>query len=140
MPTRPNMQKIFQLDLGFSDAENYKLTKNKQVLVDKFVHTAALDKVCDRNAYFIVGEKGTGKTAYAVYITNTAHRNNLASTRYIRETDYLKFISLKSAHQLDLSDYVDVWKVVIYLLLSEQVLSREKSKLSLPQFSAMNRL
>ena len=47
------MQKISELDLGFSDAENYKLTKNKQILVDKFVHTAALDKVCDRNAYFI---------------------------------------------------------------------------------------
>ena len=92
------------------------------------------------NVHFIVGEKGTGKTAYAVYITNTAYNNNLASTRYIRETDYLKFISLKSTHQLDLSDYVDVWKVVIYLLLSEQVLSREKSKLSLPHFSSINRL
>ncbi|MBC7192942.1 hypothetical protein [Marinobacter sp.] len=119
------MLKIEDLNLGFSDAENYKRRENKDLLNSLFLITSSLDKLCLPSTTFLVGEKGTGKTAYAVYMTNNSYDNNLASLRYIRETEYQKFITLKKEKHLDLSDYSSIWKVIIYLLLSEQIYEKE---------------
>ena len=134
------MRPISELKLGFIDAENYRRGENKQFLHEIFVRTNALDQICEPRVSFIVGEKGTGKTAYAVYITNTSYRENFASIRYIRETDFLKFISLKKDRHLELSDYASIWKVIIYLLLSEQVFDREKRFRSFSHFTLFAQL
>lgn len=73
----------------------------------------------------MIGEKGTGKTAYAVYLANNDYLDTLSSLRYIRETEYQKFISLKNDKHLGLSDYSSIWKVIIYLLLAQQIIARE---------------
>ncbi|WP_330147512.1 P-loop ATPase, Sll1717 family [Shewanella oncorhynchi] len=115
------MQNIKSLSFGFSDAENYKRRENKEFLNHSFIKNNSLDKLCEPSTTFLVGDKGTGKTAYSVYMVNNAYQNNSASLRYIRETEYQKFITLKKEKQLDLSDYSSIWKVIIYLLLAEQV-------------------
>ena len=135
-----SMRTITDLKLGFVDAENYKRGENKQFLQEIFVRTNALDQICEPRTSFIVGEKGTGKTAYAVYICNTSYHDNFASIRYIRETDFQKFIALKRNHHLDLSDYSSIWKTIIYLLLSDQILDREKRFTHLSHFTLFSQL
>src|SRR5258706_11354479 len=98
-----NLKPIPQLNLGFRDAENYKKKEYKEIFNKIFVRTSTLEKVCDSSTYFLVGEKGMGKTAYAVFFENNSYNNYLASLRYIRETEYQKFISLKKAKNLSLS-------------------------------------
>ncbi|WP_220377441.1 P-loop ATPase, Sll1717 family [Paraburkholderia sp. BL6669N2] len=66
-----------------------------------------------------------GETAYSVFMVNNSHNNNISSLRYIRETEYQKFITLKNEKQLDLSDYSSIWKVIIYLLLSQEIYENE---------------
>jgi len=119
------MLKIIDLPLGFSDAENYKRRENKELLTRIFVRSPSLEQICMPGTSFLIGEKGTGKTAYAVYIANTAYRDQIATVRYIRETEYQKFITLKRDNHLDLSDYTNIWKVIIYLLLSQQIRDSE---------------
>jgi len=119
------MLKINNLSFGFSDAENYKRRENKEFLNHSFIKNQSLDKLCEPSTSFLVGEKGTGKTAYSVYMVNNTYKDNFASLRYIRETEYQKFITLKKEKQLDLSDYSSIWKVIIYLLLAEQVYEKE---------------
>lgn len=119
------MQKISKLSFGFSDAENYKRRENKEFFNHAFIRNQSLEKLCQPSTSFLVGDKGTGKTAYSVYMVNNTYQNNLASIRYIRETEYQKFITLKKEKQLDLSDYSSIWKVIIYLLLAEQVYEKE---------------
>ena len=84
---------------------------------------------------FLVGEKGTGKTAYAVYLENNNYKNNGASLRYIRETEYQKFLEMKKAKHLTLSDYTSIWKVIIYLLLSQHVSEKERANPLWGQFT-----
>jgi hypothetical protein len=48
-------------------------------------------------------------------------KNHTAIHRSIRETQYLKFVSLRKANNLYLSDYADIWKVIIYLLSCEAI-------------------
>jgi hypothetical protein len=128
--TDQNMLKISQLNLGFSDAENYKRRENKNYFNNIFLRDDSLDRLCEDRTFFLIGEKGTGKTAYAVYLSNNNYKNNFASIKYIRETEYQKFVALKRERHLQLSDYANIWKTIIYLLIAEQVSEREKGVLS----------
>lgn len=123
------MKPISDLSLGFRDAENYKRRENKELLNQIFIRTPELEKLAKPNTFFLVGEKGTGKTAYAVYLSNTSYEDNLATLRYIRETEYQKFVSLKKSKNLDLSDFTNIWKVIIYLLLAQQIREKEETGL-----------
>ncbi|EAA9319065.1 funZ protein [Salmonella enterica subsp. enterica] len=116
---------IKDLTLGYADAENYKRRENKELLNKVFIRDSHLSNLCEPNTSFLVGEKGTGKTAYSIYLSNNNINNTLASTKYIRETEYQKFIALKSEKHLSLSDFSGIWKVILYLLMSKQVLDKE---------------
>lgn len=119
------MKLVKDLELGFSDAENYRRRENKNLLNRVFIRNENLNRLCDPAISFLIGEKGTGKTAYAVYLSNNDYLETLSSLRYIRETEYQKFISLKKEKHLGLSDYSSIWKVIIYLLLSQQIIEKE---------------
>lgn len=71
--------------------------------------------------YFLIGEKGTGKTAYAVFLSNNHYKENISELKYIRETDYQKFVTLKIKKHLELSDYTNIWHVIILLLLAKSI-------------------
>lgn len=119
------MLEIPKLNFGFGDAENYKRRENKTFFNSIFLRNEALEKLCEKRIFFLVGEKGTGKTAYAVYLSNNNYKNNFASLRYIRETEYQKFHILKKEQHLALSDYTNIWKVIIYLLIAQQISEKE---------------
>lgn len=121
------MLKISELNLGFNDAENYKNKENKEFFNSIFLRNESLERLCENHIFFLIGEKGTGKTAYAVYLTNNNYKNNLSSLKYIRETDYQKFHTLKQEKHLALSDYTNIWKVILYLLFAKQIKEKEKT-------------
>lgn len=137
-----NMKQVPDLKFGFRDAEGYKQRENHELLNKIFIRNRPLEQLCESGTYFLVGEKGTGKTAYALYLANNNYRNNFASLRYIRETEYQKFVSLKKSKHLTLSDYTNIWKVIIYLLLARQIKDRGKSFPllgNLGKFNALNK-
>ncbi|MDO9257952.1 MAG: hypothetical protein Q7U54_20735 [Bacteroidales bacterium] len=72
-----------------------------------------------------MGEKGSGKTAYAVYLSNNRVESTVCDLKFIRETEYQKFVSLKQERHLDLSDYTNIWRVILLLMLSKQVAEKE---------------
>jgi len=121
------MLEIAKLNFGYNDAENYRRKDEKELFNNIFVRTEHLDCLCENSRFFLIGDKGTGKTAYAVYLVNNFYNNIFASLYYIRETDYKKFVSLKQEKHLVLSDYMDIWKVILLLLLSQSIKQREKS-------------
>jgi hypothetical protein len=119
------MKAIKDLNLGFIDAENYLKRENKELFNSIFVKNIFLDKLFNPNTYFLIGEKGTGKTAYAVYLSNNTISNTISTLKYIRETDYTKFVTMKKEKQLQLSDYNNIWQVILLLLLSKDISPRE---------------
>ena len=64
-PEEMKMKPVKELELGFADAENYKRRENKDLLNRVFIRDAHLDDLCEPNVSFLIGEKGTGKTAYS---------------------------------------------------------------------------
>ena len=116
------MLSIENLNLGYDDAENYLQRQNKDFFNFVFVRNRFLDQILEPSRYFIIGEKGTGKTAYATFLANNHEfKNCVSSLNFIRETEYVKFIRLKKSNNLDLSDYSDIWVVILLLLLAHSV-------------------
>lgn len=113
------MKKISEVNFGFSDAENYKRRENKQLFQRFFVKNDYLDELLKPQVTFLIGEKGTGKTAYSTFLANGVYRGTDASIKFIRETEYSKFVELKKTHNLGLSDYTEIWKTLLLLLFCE---------------------
>ena len=113
------MKKICEMNFGFSDAENYKRRENKQIFQRIFLKNDYLDSLLLPSTTFLVGEKGTGKTAYGIFLANNDYKNTNATLKFIRETEYDKFVELKNSYNLGLSDYTEIWKTLILLLFCE---------------------
>lgn len=120
------MKKIGELNLGFSDAQNYTRRDNKKMFNDIFVKNYFLEKIINPNIYFLIGEKGTGKTAYSVYLKNSNYKENKTVLTYISATDYDKFYNIKKQKNLELTDFVGIWKVILLLLLSKNIADDDK--------------
>lgn len=116
-----NLKPIKDLNFGFSDAENYKRRENKQLQNDIFLKNIYFYDLFKPNIYFLIGDKGTGKTAYSTYLSNNDIHETKSIIKFIRETDYQKFIFLKKEKHLQLSDYTNIWKVILLLLLSSSI-------------------
>jgi cold shock CspA family protein len=137
------MKPLSEIHFGFSDAENYKRREEKELFSKIFLRTDAMEQLRKPSTFFLVGEKGTGKTAYAVHFTNGQFDNNRSDHRFIRETDYQKFIALKKDSHLSVSDYEDIWKVIIYLLMANSLIERDKAVgelLQYPKFAALKKV
>ena len=120
------MKSVKELNLGFSDAQNYTRRGNKQFLANVFVKNTYLDELLKPNIYFLIGEKGTGKTAYAAFLSNSEYQGNRSLLKFISGTDYEKFYELKKNKRIDISGYVDIWKTILLLLLSKSITDDDK--------------
>ncbi|WP_226019146.1 hypothetical protein [Novosphingobium sp. FKTRR1] len=109
--------KISALNIGSIDAVNYTGRQEKEFLSKIFLRDSILDRVLESKKYFLVGEKGTGKTAYATLLSNSEYKNTASDVKSIESTDYSKFIKHKQMGNLKLSTYTDIWKVIILLLI-----------------------
>lgn len=109
------------LFLGSNDAEDYKRKDLKDFLNTVFLKNRFLDNLLTLNTFFLIGEKGTGKTAYAVFLSNNDYKGTRSQIKYIRETQYQKFVTLKKERQLILSDYASIWKVILLVLVASNI-------------------
>ena len=121
------MKTVGEMYLGFSDAQNYAQRPNKDMFNSIFVRNVYLDELLNSNVYFLIGEKGTGKTAYATFLRNNNYRETKAAVSYLAATDYEKFYTLKKQQNLDLTGYVGIWKVILLLLIAQNVTEKDKS-------------
>jgi len=112
---------IPSLELGFNDATNYKKRGNKALFNKFFVRLPSLDKLLNPECYFLIGDKGTGKTAFAVFLSNNVYRDHKSALIAINETEYQSFAVLKRSNNLQLSGYDLIWRVILLLLLAEQI-------------------
>lgn len=131
------MLPISELNLGFNDAENYRRREEKDWFNQIFIRTRYIDELCQRNIFFLIGEKGMGKTAHAVYMSNEPYYQAKSDEMpfhsrlaFLSETEYEKFVQMKKNHHLQLSDYKDIWTVILYLLIAKQISSEEKQNKS----------
>lgn len=129
-----------ELNVGFSNAENYQRRENKELLTKYFVRDAYLERLLDLNIFFLVGEKGTGKTAYATFLENSQYKNHKVSIFNVRQTEYQKFLELKKAGQLPLSEYAEVWRTLLLIASATSILDLSGTPEFLKRFTKLGHL
>lgn len=115
------MKRIEELSRIKGDAFDY-YTKNADTnLFERiFLVDEILDDIRNKDTYFLIGEKGSGKTAYSVYMSKKENRVD-SSIVLVQNTLYQKFINMKQQKMLGLSEMKDVWVNLLYLVLAERI-------------------
>jgi hypothetical protein len=105
-----------------------------------FVRDVFLERLLDPNIYFLVGEKGTGKTAYATFLANNDYKNHKASIYDVRQTEYQKFLELKRQGHLALSQYSEVWRTLLLITAATSILEKSGTPEFLKRFTKLGAL
>ena len=120
------MKKVKDLHPPFNDAVNYRATQEKDFFNKIFLSTNDIEKILSPSTFFLIGEKGSGKTAYAVYFENNIRNETVSKLHTINETQYKRFIAMKQNKKLEYSDYAAIWRPILLLLASQFILEKAK--------------
>jgi hypothetical protein len=108
---------IRDLHFGFADAQNYKDGQDSSHFEASFLADRHLEQLKAPNVYFLIGEKGTGKTAYAIYLTYFSKGTYNADTAFVQPTDYTDLLAASKEANLSVSDYSALWQVALLMVL-----------------------
>lgn len=116
------MKAFSAIDLGYGDAANYKNNRKYKDLFSKvFVRDEKLDRLMRDDTYYLIGDKGTGKTAYSVFLENNEYQNTQSKVVNLEATDYKIFLNLRRLGFLQLSDFNRIWKIILLLMTAESI-------------------
>jgi hypothetical protein len=117
------MKAINELQQIKGDAyEYYNSSMQQDNLFEKiFLVDEIMDEIKSPDKYFVIGEKGSGKTAYAVYLSRHPSTDLKSKIKMVENTVYDKFVTMKQNKSLDMSTYKDIWINMIYLVLCEEI-------------------
>lgn len=116
------MKAFAEIDLGYGDAANYKNNRKYKELFSKvFVKDEKLDRIMREDTYYLIGDKGTGKTAYSVFLANSEYQNTQSKVINLEATDYKIFLNLRKLGFLQLSDFSRIWKIILLLMTAESI-------------------
>lgn len=110
----------------YNDALNYKTKAQKEFFNKVFLRTEELRRCLLPSTYFLMGEKGTGKTAYAVYLENNSVDEFRCQVTTMTETQYKRFIALKRQGKLAYSDYANIWRSMLLFLVGRMLVAKSK--------------
>ena len=115
--------KAFQdINLGYSDAINYKNNRRYKDLFSRvFVKDEKLERLMQEDTYYLIGDKGTGKTAYSVFLENNEYENTQTRVIDLDSTDYKIFMNLRKLGFIQLSDFTRIWKIILLVMACESI-------------------
>jgi hypothetical protein len=131
---------IPELNIGSIDAVTYKARGEKEFFARIFLRDSFLETILESKRYFLIGEKGTGKTAYAVLLANSEYNNTASSVRSLNSTDYDKFIRLREQKFKYVTSYSDAWKVILLLLACDHIKAADVGEGILAKFGKFRAL
>src|SRR5689334_11765427 len=110
-----------QLEEPFNDAFNYRSRTQKELFNKLFLKTEELEQCLSPSTYFLMGEKGSGKTAYAVFLENNTVDDHRCQVTTMTESQYKRFIELKRQGKLNYSDYANIWRSMLLFLVGRML-------------------
>lgn len=128
---------FINIEIPFDEAENYFMPTNKEKLNKLFYQDRNFKILQLDTTYYLIGEKGSGKTTYCAYFCNNTI-NNIKSKRYpITVDDYNKIIQMKKEEKLNYTHYLTLWKAI---LLTKLLASIEDNEIGLFNGKAINNI
>ena len=96
--------------MGIRNVSDWKVEAKNETSIDYFVRFPLVDRLVDGSRCFVVGRRGTGKTAIASYI-DSKYRSSIVNFDSFPFQTLFKF---KDEDFSSNSEYISVWKNLIY--------------------------
>lgn len=116
-----------ELQEPFNDAVNYRTRPEKEFFNKIFLRTEELKSCLKPSVYFVIGEKGSGKTAYAAYLESNELEETRCKLTTMTESQYKRFIALKKDGKLSYSDYANIWRPMLLHMTCQCILDKSKN-------------
>ena len=94
-------------------ASNWNI-EAKQESTSYFYSTGEAQELLDGKKYFVIGRKGTGKTAIAEYISNKLDESHYSEKLSFKNFPFNYLYSLENAKYTAPNQYITIWKYLIY--------------------------
>ncbi len=117
---------LAELQDPFNDAVNYRTRQEKEFFSRIFLRTSDLQDCLKSSVYYLIGEKGSGKTAYAAYLENNPVDDHRCRLSTMTETQYKRFIMMKKRGQLEYSDYANIWRPMLLNMVAQAIVFKSK--------------
>lgn len=114
----------------FNDAVNYKSRQEKDFFNRIFVRTDDLTDCLKPSIYYLIGEKGSGKTAYATYLESNDVQGAKCKLSTMTETQYKRFIAMKKRGKLEYSDFANIWRPMLLNMVAQALVQKSKGYLA----------
>jgi len=117
---------IERLKFGFPDARQYQspleIERFKTIY---FPDSQQINKLKSEPVYFVIGDKGTGKTALATYFINGLDDDTVGQSIFLQKEDFSRFYNFtKTIPDFDPSDFGEMWRALVALLICFQLIKK----------------
>lgn len=125
-PKSTSWKSLEELKDPFNDAVNYRTRQEKEFFNQIFLRTSDLFDCLKPSVYYLIGEKGSGKTAYAAYLENNDVEKTRCKLSTMTESQYKRFIALKRQKKLEYSDYANIWRPMLLNMTAQALVQKSK--------------
>jgi hypothetical protein len=122
-----------ELFLRCHDASVFQEKNNHVVLSRVFYDDNNASRALEQDQYFIIGEKGTGKTIIAQYLSNIRTEKN-CSVLDFSSIDFETFRKLSNEGHFKFIQADQIWQVLLMVIAAEIVVKNEADILSFIKF------
>jgi Cdc6-like AAA superfamily ATPase len=108
------------------ELEEWKLEAKLESSKRYFYHTRVVDRLSKGKKSYVIGRKGTGKTAISQYLASSAGEGEFAQKLSFKNFPFNTLYELEDSGFTSPNQYITLWKYLIYSSICK-MLSRNKS-------------
>ncbi len=106
--------------------EKWKLDAKLEDSDRLFYHVAAADKLAGGQKYFLVGRKGTGKTAIAEHLYRLSDARTFTHKLSFKNFPFNELYALHNDKFRSPNQYITLWKFIIYATIAKLAIPNER--------------
>jgi len=106
-------------------SENWHLEAKSEDNDRYFYHTSDVNKILDGKKYYVIGRKGSGKTAIAEFISKIQDAKIFSEKLNFKAFPFNELYKLYNDGYTVPNQYISIWKYVIYSSIAKMMIKNE---------------
>ena len=107
-------------------SENWKVEAKQEDNLKYFYHTIESQNILNGNKYYVIGRKGTGKSAISQYILSKQNYNIFAEQLSFKHFPFNELYHLDNPKYTSPNQYITIWKYIIYSHICRLMVKNQK--------------
>ena len=113
-------------DIIKSISDNWKLEARQETQKNYFYHLDEVNSILNRNKYYIISRKGSGKSSISEYLLGLKSFNTFSEKLSFKNFPFNDLYSLDNQRYTPPNQYITLWKYLIYSTVAKLMVTNEK--------------